>query len=243
MFTPYVSERLKHYVYLLRDPRDGKTFYVGKGHDNRVFAHAQDALSEETGKTDKLDRIRQIHAAGGVVDSALLRFGLTEATAFEVESAVIQLLGLDTLDNQVAGHHIGERGLMTTDVAISLFDAPPAEEITVPSVLIRIPQLWSPAMPPEELFLATRGWWKINPRLHESRYAFSVNRGVIREVYQIDGWRPQQEGDHGWSPVLTEPPRWGFEGSIAPKMGHYRNRSVKHLLKRGMASPVLYLNC
>lgn len=30
-FTPYVSEQLKAYVYLLIDQRDGEVFYVGEG--------------------------------------------------------------------------------------------------------------------------------------------------------------------------------------------------------------------
>lgn len=39
MFTPDVIEQLNYYVYRLIDPRNGKTFYVGKG--NRVFTHVE----------------------------------------------------------------------------------------------------------------------------------------------------------------------------------------------------------
>lgn len=38
-FPSEVIHRLKTYVYRLIDPRDGETFYVGKGKGNRVFAH------------------------------------------------------------------------------------------------------------------------------------------------------------------------------------------------------------
>ena len=38
-FPPDVSRRLRKYVYRLIDPRNGETFYVGKGEGNRVFAH------------------------------------------------------------------------------------------------------------------------------------------------------------------------------------------------------------
>ena len=41
MFSDYVAEQLKAYVYLLIDPRDDQVFYVGKGNGNRVFHHAQ----------------------------------------------------------------------------------------------------------------------------------------------------------------------------------------------------------
>lgn len=38
-FPPDVARKLKTYVYRLIDPRNGETFYVGKGQGNRVFAH------------------------------------------------------------------------------------------------------------------------------------------------------------------------------------------------------------
>lgn len=36
-FPPGVTEMLNFYVYRLIDPRNGQTFYVGKGRGNRVF--------------------------------------------------------------------------------------------------------------------------------------------------------------------------------------------------------------
>src|SRR5262245_39017970 len=64
-FSSEVAEKLDFYVYRLIDPRNGETFYVGKGRGNHVFTHAagepdagQDALS------DKLVRIRQIRVSG-----------------------------------------------------------------------------------------------------------------------------------------------------------------------------------
>ena len=43
-FTSDVEKALGHYVYRLIDPRNGETFYVGKGQGNRVFAHVSGAL-------------------------------------------------------------------------------------------------------------------------------------------------------------------------------------------------------
>ena len=40
-FAPEVQKKLAYYVYRLIDPRSGQTFYVGKGRQNRVFAHAK----------------------------------------------------------------------------------------------------------------------------------------------------------------------------------------------------------
>ncbi len=36
-FSPEVAKELKYYVYRLIDPRNGQTFYVGKGKNNRVL--------------------------------------------------------------------------------------------------------------------------------------------------------------------------------------------------------------
>ena len=106
-FSPPVQDHLRYYVYLLQDPRDGSVFYVGKGHRNRVFDHEQAALVDPS-PTDKLDRIRSIREAGLRPEALLLRFGLDERTAFVVEGAAIQLLGLSNLTNRVQGHHVGE---------------------------------------------------------------------------------------------------------------------------------------
>ena len=108
IFSDDVSEQLGSYVYLLIDPRDGDDgiFYVGKGKGDRVFHHVQGALANEETASDKLDRIREIQAAGCEVRHELLRFGLTDRTPIEVEAAAIEFLGLDKLTNIVEGHHV-----------------------------------------------------------------------------------------------------------------------------------------
>ena len=243
-FSAYVSEQIKAYVYLLIDPRNDEIFYVGKGNGSRVFAHAQDALADDEVASDKLDRIREIHVAGHEVRRELLRFGLTDRAAFEVEAAAIQLLGLSELTNAVEGHHVWTRGRMTTDVAVSLFDAPPVPDIVQRVILFRIPRLWSPEMPAEELYETTQGWWTLGPRRNGADYAFAVSRGVIREVYRIDSWRQRQPGDRDWEHDIGKArKRWGFSGEVAEDLARYRNTSVRHLFKKGESSPFKYVNC
>lgn len=57
-----VIEVLGHYVYRLIDPRNGETFYVGKGQGNRVFAHVGGALKDADNSLadPKLERIHEI---------------------------------------------------------------------------------------------------------------------------------------------------------------------------------------
>lgn len=241
-FAPAVIERLGYYVYLLSDPRDDdEVFYVGKGIGNRVFAHARGAL--DLGEdTPKADRIRSIVQAGHRVKTEFLRFGLDERTAFEVEAAAIQLLGLSNLLNAVSGHGSLARGRMSTDDAISLFQAEPID-VDVSAILIRPSRMWYPGMSTDDLYEATSGWWKLGPRREKAKYAFAVVHGVVRSAWRIDGWRPRREGDREWQDDPPGKPRWGFVGRPAPELERYLRRSVGHYWKRGAQSPFAYVNC
>lgn len=73
-FTNEVCEKLGYYVYRLIDPRNGQTFYVGKGKNNRVFDHVKCELkkyedknhlsSDEYDIPTKIERIKKIKAEG-----------------------------------------------------------------------------------------------------------------------------------------------------------------------------------
>jgi hypothetical protein len=62
-FPNEIHASLNFYVYRLIDPRNGETFYVGKGRGNRVFDHAR-AEPDNPEETDKLNRIRAIRNSG-----------------------------------------------------------------------------------------------------------------------------------------------------------------------------------
>ena len=64
-FTPEVTDALKWYVYRLIDPRNGETFYVGKGKANRVFAHAAGVPDDDAVVSHPvLQRIKEVQMAG-----------------------------------------------------------------------------------------------------------------------------------------------------------------------------------
>src|ERR1700689_370179 len=91
-FSHGVADKLKFYVYRLIDPRDGTTFYVGRGQGNRVFDHAagRPALTEsEDTEGLKLKAIRDIRMAGLEVEHVIHRHGMNEGCAREVEAALI----------------------------------------------------------------------------------------------------------------------------------------------------------
>jgi hypothetical protein len=55
-FSPEIHDKIGYYVYRLIDPRNGQTFYVGKGRGNRIFQRVQGALKqEEVSDEDEMD--------------------------------------------------------------------------------------------------------------------------------------------------------------------------------------------
>jgi hypothetical protein len=122
MFTSEISDQLKYYVYRLIDPRNGETFYVGKGTGNRVFAHVKGELGNDADTlTDKLQRIRDIRVDGFEVAHVIHRHGLDQPTAFEVEAALIDAYPEAT--NVVGGRASDERGLMQANQIIERYKA------------------------------------------------------------------------------------------------------------------------
>jgi hypothetical protein len=67
MFSKAVQDKVGHYVYRLIDPRNGETFYVGKGQGNRLFMHIRGEIEADEESDDyslKQQRIREIRLAG-----------------------------------------------------------------------------------------------------------------------------------------------------------------------------------
>ncbi|OCH81355.1 hypothetical protein A9310_17700 [Gordonia sp. UCD-TK1] len=152
------------------------------------------------------------------------------------------------LTNLVTGHHTSTHGLAGVDVVASLYEAPAAPDITVPALLIKVPVLWTPTMSADDLYNATRQWWRLSVRREKAEYAFAVHRGVIRAVYRINpgSWEPGWFVDDEWTltPHPTAERRWRFTGHIDTGLNAtHRNTSVKHLYKKGARVSVMYRNC
>lgn len=231
MFNQSVIEQLKYYVYFLKDPRTKEVFYVGKGVGNRIFQHVDCALESES-ESDKLNKIREIKKYDMDVEHYILRHGLTESAAFEIEAALIDFVGVQNLTNLQSGHYSNDYGIKTTDEIVAMYTAPPfiSEH---PVLLININKLYKREMTKDEIYEATRHAWVLGPRKDKTVYAIATYRGLTREVYKINSWYKTDNG------------RWGFVGEVAEKeiCDNYRYKSIAHLIKRGAANPVKYINC
>ncbi len=223
---------LGYYVYLLSDPRNGKVFYVGKGCGDRINHHLLGALEEKTKETEKIKIIRDILSTGLEVDHTILRHGLSEKEALEVECAMIDFIGLDKLTNLVLGHHSFVRGKKTLRNIKTEYE--PVEAIfDEPAMLIRINQLYRYEMPKSELYEATRKDWKVGTRAKTIRIACAVYLGIIREVYVVDAWLPSTDARG----------RMMFNGHTAPPeiQNKYIDKTVAHLWKQGSQNPIKYV--
>lgn len=236
-----VARKLGYYVYLYIDPRTSRPFYVGKGRGERVLSHLGQA-----GKSRKVQVLNELKSEGKEPVLEVLAHGLpSEETAFRIEAAVIDLLGLGSLTNAVRGWRSIQLGRMPLKQLVGYYAAKPVE-ITDPSILIRVNRLYRHAMSEEELYDVTRGVWKLGYRKSRAKYALAVFEGVVREVYKIKEWHPagstvyKTRGGEN----LRRSGRWEFTGEKAEETirSRYILGSVEQYFKRGLQSPVVYVN-
>ena len=219
MFTQATIESLQYYVYFLQDPRDNNVFYVGKGVGNRVFNHVEVALAEDL-ISDKLDVIRDIANSGYKVKHYILRHGLSEQEAFEIEAALIDFVGVNNLSNLQGGHYSSDYGIKTSDEIIAMYRS---EDLLTnePIMLININRLYDRKMTDVELYDATRKSWVVGIRREKVRYVIATYRGLTREIYKVHDWYPS---------MLNGKNRWAFNGDVANEniRSLLRYKSIKH---------------
>lgn len=241
VFPTGVAEEIKCYVYRLYDPRNGETFYVGKGVGNRVFSHANGESAILTGDEDELgakfSRIREIRLAGFEVGHVIHRHGMNEETAFEVEAALIDAYA--GLTNEVGGHHSGDRGVMHARQVIERYAAEAACFDGVKAVLINVSQEGGR----QELYEAVRYAWRISKRrADQAEYVMAVRNGLVVGVFIPEQWLPANPGHFpGREPV---PGRLGFVGKpagSAVELKFLRKRIPDGLRGgKGAANPIRY---
>ena len=239
---PEVAEHLGYYVYLYVDPRTRRPFYVGKGCGDRALAHLI-----VTGESKKAQILEELRVAGLKPSIEILAHCLPgEETALHIEAAVIDLLGLGELTNEVRGWRSVQLGRMPQSELVLYYAAKPTI-VTHPSLLIRINRLYRHGMSEEELYEATRGVWKLGPRRALAQYALAVFEKVVREVYAIEHWHPAGTTTYKTrsSESVSRPGRWEFVGRVAePEIrDKYVGFSVADDFPKSAQSPVVYKCC
>lgn len=252
-FSPEVCNKIGYYVYRLIDPRNGQTFYVGKGKGNRVFAHVNDALENYDGTnyfdkdvneddtSAKIQTIRDIHNAGLNVIHVIHRYGMTENEAFEVESALMDAYpGL----TNIQGGHNNDRGITNAVSLQQKYSLKVYEEIpNFRYILIKVK--WDRVLEMQNekslnrddgIYEAVRYSWKVSQNKANSYpYVLGVIDGVVEGVYKVkeNGWKLSDNGV-----------RYEFDKDDNPDeniVKHFiRKRVPDTYTKKGAANPVQY---
>ncbi|EKU84402.1 MULTISPECIES: hypothetical protein [Massilia] len=234
-FPSEVIEKLQWYVYRLIDPRNGETFYVGKGKGNRVFAHARAQLPDaDIG--DKLKRIREIQIAGFEVSHVIHRHGMIEEkTAFEVEAALMD--AYPGLTNVVGGAGSLDFGVMHAEDIMRRYAAQEAA-FEHRALLIKVNRSATEA----SLYEATRFAWRVSlEKAKEAEVVLAVLQGLIVGAFVADDWLSATTAN--FPGRESEPTRFGFVGREASdqvKALYVNKRIPDRYRKRGAASPVRY---
>jgi hypothetical protein len=114
----YIVEPLKReefmndfYVYSLTDPRDGKTFYIGKGVGKRIktYYKTDPAVSRATKVV-----IEAIRLEGLDVDVRIVDENLTEHAAVDLEERLIRQYGRRTKDINGTLTNVASKGHVTS---------------------------------------------------------------------------------------------------------------------------------
>jgi uncharacterized protein len=237
-FPIEVQSELKYYVYRLIDPRNGETFYIGKGKGNRVFQHIKGALNPNESDiiSDKMQTINQIHSAGLEVVHVIHRHGMDEDTAFQVEAALIDAYPGST--NIMGGSGSNEFGPMNAKEIIDKYASP--EAVFNHKVIMII---INRSAEENGIYNATRFAWKIDKRKAEKAdYVLSIIQGIIVGVYKVIEWK---EATIENFPEFSKnvPGRYGFIGVEAEeeiRITFLRKRVPDIYRKKGAANPIKY---
>jgi hypothetical protein len=241
MFDSLTTTKLGYYVYALVNPLNAKVFYIGKGNNNRVFAHVQEIIDnrEEINSIKKAE-IKAILDNGKQIEHYIIRHGLSESEAFLVESTLIDYNNIlvHKLTNEVSGHHSAFYGIKTTDELIRQYNAPKLDELCDAVVIININKKYKDTKNKAiSVYEATKEAWVIgDQKRNQVLYALAEFQGIIIGVFEILNWYPIQTNNN------TNNNRWGFNGKEAQEniKLKYLNKSIMHAKKRGAANPIRF---
>lgn len=236
-FPPGVAEKLRYYVYRLIDPRNGETFYIGKGKDDRVFAHCRGAVGIGADAfSDKIQRILDVRNSGFEVAHVIHRHGMDEETAWHVECALID--SYPGLLNEVAGRRSNELGPRHSKQIIELYGAEPAVLDGLKVLFISINQ----SITKSDIYEAVRFAWKIDIRkAQKAEVILATQQGMIRGVFVAEAWLPATSKNFPGKPSI--PDRYGFVGHQAGPVQQQRflnKRMPDEFRKKGASNPVKY---
>jgi hypothetical protein len=245
-FSNNVIQNIGSYVYRLIDPRNGETFYVGRGVGNRVFEHAKFAdinkiidIEDEDEKWKdeislKIKRILEIQNAGLDVLHIIHRHGMDKDTAKEVEAALIDAYpGLSNiLGNDYGPMHVCQ---LESKYAVEMMLLDESKKY----LLINI----NSSISEKDIYDATRYAWKLNvQRASKVDFILAESQGIVKSVFVKVEWYSANDAkfngfpNHGLPEMAN---RYGFVGEQVFHSNYIGKRTPPR--KKGALNPIRYM--
>lgn len=247
-FSSEICEKLKWYVYRLVDPRDGTTFYVGRGINNRIFDHVNGLLSDQDENfiSLKMKQIRDIQLSGLYVIHIIHRHALESKNIAEiVEASLID--AYSGLTNIMNGKDSNEYGVANIHEIVNAYQAETVE-IDDDALLISINR----TALERGVYDAVRFAWKLTPaEAKKAKIILATVQGVIKGVFVAEQWLEATQENFPNFMLLgeevynheTRSKRYGFIGKEAPealRTKYLGKRIPEKFRKKGASNPVKY---
>lgn len=228
---------LNNYVYALKNPKEKYPFYIGRGIEDRMFSHENEAREHPS---SKLNKIREIMDEGRELEYFILKHGLSEKEAILVESVMIDYAKHfhTTLTNENNGDDSDSSGLMTLDEFRSRNPIEPLGCIPKGCVFININKHYKRNSSQKEIYEDVKGLWKMaksrigdlsNPDIN---VVLAEYKQSIVGVFEVKSWYE--------APDSNGKMRYGFiwKNNFHPKTKEYLNKHFKKNLAKLTQSPI-----
>ena len=187
--------KLKNYVYVYckvdtKNNNKKTPIYIGVGKGLRCLSH----LKELNKKTDtKLKLLKELDEKN-LLTLDILAHGLDKDQVLTVESACIDLIGIENLENKQKGHGDNVKRIPIDE----LYNQINKEYVNVlpehSGVAILINRDYRAHFDELQTFEITRGVWRKSQKTIaeniNAKLAYAVHNGVVKEVYEIHNWVP-----------------------------------------------------
>jgi hypothetical protein len=228
---------LKSYVYVyceIDEENRRLPIYVGRGKGERLLAHLKNINDPLTDKSKKISNLLKENRLG--ID--ILAYNLTEKGSADIESACIDLMGVENIENLVRGKGDNVKRIPLNELAHKLVN----KKIKVKSEHRGIAILlkhYKPHFGYKELFEITRGIWnkkmKTASENCEAKLAYATFNGIVKDVYTIHSWVPAGTQAYFTRPDIKSSERiqkfrWEFVGTRAPE--EIREQYVGKIIER-----------
>ena len=179
------------------------------------------------------------------MEHIIVRHGLSKSAALAVEASLIDTFRYIPSFNKFArgniqgGYNSIEKGLMSSNEIISIYNAKLLNTIDKDCMIININATYKKGSGAEAIYTATKETWKMadwRPARYD--YVLSEYRGLIREVFKVDEWYSKERPDKNGKMYMG----YGFNGTVAGENVRHRylNKSIKGIKPRGYGYPTIY---